>query len=68
MHEQALKEIDAEPLQAILAQQLGGAVADPRERDAVVARFLQVIQERTGLLIARAEGTYAFSHLTFQAD
>ena len=66
MHERALKEIDAEPLQAILAQQFGGAVAEPRERDAAVARFLQVIQERTGLLIARAEGTYAFSHLTFQ--
>ncbi|TVR58137.1 MAG: NACHT domain-containing protein [Candidatus Competibacteraceae bacterium] len=66
LHEQALKEIDAEPLQAVLARQLGGAVADPRERDAAVARFLQVIRERTGLLIARAEGTYAFSHLTFQ--
>ena len=31
-----------------------------------MTRFLTVIQERTGLLIARAEGTYAFSHLTFQ--
>jgi len=66
MHEQALKEIDAEPLRKVLAQQLGDAVKDPRELDAAVARFLNVIQERTGLLIARAEGTYAFSHLTFQ--
>ena len=66
MHEQALKEIDAEPLRAVLAQQLGDAVQDPRELEAVVARFLSVIRERTGLLIARAEGAYAFSHLTFQ--
>ncbi|MGH8545721.1 MAG: SUMF1/EgtB/PvdO family nonheme iron enzyme [Gammaproteobacteria bacterium] len=66
MHEKALKEIDAEPLRAVLAQQLGDAVQDPRELEAAVARFLSVIRERTGLLIARAEGTYAFSHLTFQ--
>ncbi|MCL6512422.1 MAG: SUMF1/EgtB/PvdO family nonheme iron enzyme [Anaerolineae bacterium] len=66
MHEQAIKEIDAEPLRDVLARQLKDAVDDPRELDASVARFLNVIQERTGLLIARAEGTYAFSHLTFQ--
>ncbi len=66
MHEQALKEIDAAPLRAILTQQLSDAVNDPRKLDAAVARFLNVIQERTGLLIARAEGSYAFSHLTFQ--
>ncbi|MEI7870121.1 MAG: SUMF1/EgtB/PvdO family nonheme iron enzyme [Candidatus Methylumidiphilus sp.] len=66
MHEHAIKEIDAEPLREILVQQLGDAVFDPREVDAAVERFLNVIQERTGLLIARAEGTYAFSHLTFQ--
>ncbi|MGH8627275.1 MAG: SUMF1/EgtB/PvdO family nonheme iron enzyme, partial [Gammaproteobacteria bacterium] len=66
MHEQAIKEIDVDPLRAVLARQLGDAVKDPRELEAAVARFLSVIQERTGLLIARAEGTYAFSHLTFQ--
>jgi len=66
MHEQAIKEIDAEPLREILAEELSGAVIDPRELEAAVARFLHVIRERTGLLIARAEGTYAFSHLTFQ--
>jgi formylglycine-generating enzyme required for sulfatase activity/energy-coupling factor transporter ATP-binding protein EcfA2 len=66
MHEQAIKEIDAGPLRELLATQLADAVTDPRELDAAVARFLNVIQERTGLLIARAEGTYAFSHLTFQ--
>jgi formylglycine-generating enzyme required for sulfatase activity/energy-coupling factor transporter ATP-binding protein EcfA2 len=66
MHEQAIKEIDAEPLYNLLAVQLEDAVADPRELDATVTELLKVIRERTGLLIARAEGTYAFSHLTFQ--
>jgi formylglycine-generating enzyme required for sulfatase activity/energy-coupling factor transporter ATP-binding protein EcfA2 len=66
MHQQGVKEIDAGPLRELLADQLRAAVVKPRELDACVARFLQVIQERTGLLIARAEGTYAFSHLTFQ--
>jgi formylglycine-generating enzyme required for sulfatase activity len=66
MHEQALKELDAGPLRELLASQLGDAVTHPRELEATVERFLNVIQERTGLLIARAEGTYAFSHLTFQ--
>ena len=33
---------------------------------AAVGRFLNVIEERTGLLVARGEGVYAFSHLTFQ--
>jgi formylglycine-generating enzyme required for sulfatase activity/energy-coupling factor transporter ATP-binding protein EcfA2 len=66
MHEQSIKEIDAAPLRELLADQLAGAVADPRERNAAVERFLNLIRERSGLLIARAEGTYAFSHLTFQ--
>ena len=66
MHEKAVKELDAGPLRELLADQLGDAVVEPRELEATVARFLNVIQERTGLLIARAEGTYAFSHLTFQ--
>jgi formylglycine-generating enzyme required for sulfatase activity len=66
MHEQAIKEIDVEPLRNFLAGQLADAVSDPRELSAAVACFLLVIQERTGLLIARGEGSYGFSHLTFQ--
>ncbi|WP_300449131.1 SUMF1/EgtB/PvdO family nonheme iron enzyme [Accumulibacter sp.] len=66
MHEQALKEIDVAPLRALLTEELANHVADPRQIDAAVGRFLQVIQERAGLLIARGEGSYAFSHLTFQ--
>lgn len=44
MHEQAIKEIYAEPLRAVLARQLGDAVEDPRELEAAVAHFLNVIQ------------------------
>jgi formylglycine-generating enzyme required for sulfatase activity/energy-coupling factor transporter ATP-binding protein EcfA2 len=66
MHEQSIKEIDAGSLREFLARQLGDSVSEPRELGTAVGRFLHVIQERTGLLIARAEGTYAFSHLTFQ--
>ncbi len=65
MHEGAIKEIETAPLRELLAEQLG-AGADEREREAAVTRFLDVIQQRTGLLIARAEGAFAFSHLTFQ--
>ncbi|MGZ8975703.1 SUMF1/EgtB/PvdO family nonheme iron enzyme, partial [Methylomagnum sp.] len=66
MHERKLKEIDAEPLGKLLTRELADDVDNPRELPGAVERFLQVIRERTGLLIARGEGTYAFSHLTFQ--
>ncbi|MGD9100864.1 MAG: hypothetical protein PVF45_10330, partial [Anaerolineae bacterium] len=41
-------------------------LGDRRAGRKAVDRFLRVIQERTGLLAARGEGVYAFSHLTFQ--
>ncbi|MCG6869750.1 MAG: NACHT domain-containing protein, partial [Gammaproteobacteria bacterium] len=66
LHEKAVKEIDCEPLRELLSGQLDTDATDAREREAMASRFLSVIQERTGLLIARAEDTYAFSHLTFQ--
>lgn len=42
----------------------GGEAARAAER--ATERFLQVVEERTGLLVGRGEGVYAFSHLTFQ--
>ncbi|MFB1490059.1 MULTISPECIES: SUMF1/EgtB/PvdO family nonheme iron enzyme [unclassified Thiocapsa] len=66
MHERNIKEIDVGPLKDLLGEELRSSTNDSRGLEATVGRFLGVIAERTGLLIARAEGTYAFSHLTFQ--
>jgi len=66
MHEQKVKEIEIGELKDFLTRYF--ANIEPDEREAVHAgeRFLNVIEERTGLLNARAEGEYGFSHLTFQ--
>ncbi|MCA9985991.1 MAG: SUMF1/EgtB/PvdO family nonheme iron enzyme, partial [Anaerolineales bacterium] len=71
MHEQQQKEIETEALRGLLRQLfgplVGGAVADDETVvDKVVSRFLRLIEERTGLLVARGDGVYSFSHLTFQ--
>jgi len=66
MHEERVKEVDRQPLRELLADELAGRLDDTRDLDAAVDRLLRLIEERTGLLIARGEGSYAFSHLTFQ--
>ena len=66
MHEQQQKEIAAEQLTPYLEAAFGEIIGDHAEAGRAVRRFLDVIQERTGLLVARGEGVYAFSHLTFQ--
>ena len=66
MHEAQKKEWGVEELRRWLAERFAAIVADARVVEGVVGRFLEVIQERTGLLVARGEGVYALSHLTFQ--
>ena len=66
LHEQKLKELAVGELRAWLKEQFAGMVSRPRRLETAVDRFLKVIEERTGLLVARGEGIYAFSHLTFQ--
>jgi len=66
MHEQGLKEIEADALQTLLRQLFRPLVADDSQADKATRRFLRVIEERTGLLVARGDGVYSFSHLTFQ--
>ena len=66
MHESQRKEIDIDALCLVLESLFAERVRDEHQVAATVERFLQVIEERTGLLVARGEGTYAFSHLTFQ--
>jgi hypothetical protein len=66
MHEKEDKEIDVEALRKLLQSMFLEVLRDQQTADQAVTRFLSVIQERTGLLVARGEGVYAFSHLTFQ--
>ncbi|MFN8457356.1 MAG: SUMF1/EgtB/PvdO family nonheme iron enzyme [Anaerolineae bacterium] len=66
MHEQQQKELAAEELRRWLGERFYEVIGNWREVARTVDRFLRVIEERTGLLAARGEGVYAFSHLTFQ--
>ncbi|MEZ4770338.1 MAG: NACHT domain-containing protein [Caldilineales bacterium] len=66
MHERQVKELDLDELRRLLQTLFLDSVADQREVEAAVDRFLDVVEQRTGLLVARGEGVYSFSHLTFQ--
>ena len=66
MHEAEQREIEIDDLHRFLFQQFRMMAEDNRTAQRAVDRFLLVIQERTGLLVDRGEGIYAFSHLTFQ--
>ncbi|MCP4531359.1 MAG: hypothetical protein GY831_09030, partial [Delftia sp.] len=66
MHERRQKEVASEDLWRWLGDMFYEILRDRRASLRAVGRFLSVIQERTGLLAARGEGVYAFSHLTFQ--
>jgi len=66
IHESERKDIDAEDLRRLLAEHFAEMLPEKRGVRKAVERFLQNIAERAGILIARAEGVYAFSHLTFQ--
>ena len=66
MHEIDVKEIEVGKLRTFLKDAFLAIVSDEADARRAVDRFLKVIEERTGLLTARGEGIYAFSHLTFQ--
>ena len=66
MHEERQKDIEVDALRRLLFDLFLEMVNDNRKAERAVNRFLQMIEERTGLLTARGEGVYAFSHLTFQ--
>ena len=66
MHEAQMKEIEAAALKELLLTQFDATALDERAGERAAERFLQVIKERTGLLSERGEGTFSFSHLTFQ--
>ncbi len=66
MHERQKKELEAAELRGIMQNAFKGMTKDEADARRAAERFLTVIEERTGLLAARGEGVYAFSHLTFQ--
>jgi hypothetical protein len=66
MHERGQKEVSREELFNFLEKQFSGMAPNPQKRRLAIEKFQRVIEERTGLLSARGEGVYAFSHLTFQ--
>jgi formylglycine-generating enzyme required for sulfatase activity len=66
MHEERVRELAAADLRLLLTQLFFDITQEQRAAERAVERFLDVIQARTGLLVARGEGVYAFSHLTFQ--
>ncbi|MBN1937513.1 MAG: SUMF1/EgtB/PvdO family nonheme iron enzyme, partial [Anaerolineae bacterium] len=66
MHEGQQKDISLDVLRRLVGERLYEQLKDWRAVGRAVDRFLQVVEERTGLLVGRGEGVYAFSHLTFQ--
>ena len=66
MHERQKKELEAVELRALLQKFFTSKTLDESAARRAAEHFLTVVEERTGLLSARGEGIYAFSHLTFQ--
>jgi formylglycine-generating enzyme required for sulfatase activity len=66
MHQRGKKELEGAELRGLLQAAFKSMVTDESSARRAVVRFLTVIEERTGLVSARGEGVYAFSHLTFQ--
>ena len=67
LHERNLREIELDDLRPLLTPSFAALAGN----DAQLARkavddFLDVINERSGLLIERGAGIYSFAHLTFQ--
>jgi formylglycine-generating enzyme required for sulfatase activity len=66
MMEERAREIEADELRRQLGQRFFEMVGDWRRTGKAVEEFLQLINERSGLLVERGQGVYGFSHLTFQ--
>ncbi len=66
MHRSNQKEISSEELRKHLESAFSDFIKEKEEIREAAERFIRVIEERTGLLAARGQGAYSFSHLTFQ--
>jgi formylglycine-generating enzyme required for sulfatase activity len=66
MMEQRAREIEAGDLRRQLEPSFFRLTQDQRRASKAVDGFLQLVNERSGLLAERGQGMYSFSHLTFQ--
>ena len=67
LHEKNRREIEADELRGVLRPLFLPIANNDRAQAAkIVDQFLDVIHERSGLLIDRGAGMYGFAHLTFQ--
>ncbi len=66
MMEQQVKEIDVDELRRWLEPVFYELFKDRQKTVRAVVGFIQLINERSGLLTERGQGIYGFSHLTFQ--
>ena len=66
MQETGKREIETGELMLELRSYFAAITPTPAAANHAADRFLQVIRERTGLLVEAGQGVYRFSHLTFQ--
>ncbi len=67
MHNAEQKDIEKADLREFLTTRYFKEMVGKKiEAQAAADRFLHIIMERTGLLIARSQTLFSFSHLTFQ--
>lgn len=66
LHERGQKKIQLTDLHDFLRTRFRGLLRDAHAVEQTITRFIAMIEERTGLLVARDEGVYAFCHFTFQ--
>ena len=66
MHERQTKEIDSEDLYRLLSDVFTSMSTNQHDARKAAENFQRMIEERTGLLTARGDGVFSFSHMTFQ--
>lgn len=67
LHERKRREIELDELRPLLLPTFLGLAANDQQLAAkAVEEFLSLVYLRSGLLVGRGQGMYAFAHLTFQ--
>jgi formylglycine-generating enzyme required for sulfatase activity len=66
MHENSQREIERDRLFNLLLPKFEGMIRDNEMAAKALDYFLNIINERSGLLVERASGIYSFTHTSFQ--